>query len=460
MGLQRSLGIALKPSWRAIGSISANRVVRIYFVRYEQTSTGRRRPLRSRQHALSKDSDSTHEPNESSSERHLPRARDKIYIAGWAGAVGRLIAHSLISMPSRPPVVLLHHRSALAQQWAEAGEVITLRKHGINDSQRGFESQMATRGFQMQNPDAEPIYNLILTSKAYMAAVALKALAWRLRPESTVVFLQNGMGLLDEVNRDIFPDPSTRPHYMSGIVTHGVQAAPDFLVKHHGSGSIALTTLPRQSSELGNERRPNSDEFLPASARYLLRNLTGAPALCALGIYPTDFLQLQLEKLAANAVINPFTALFGCQNGEFLNNEAMVRLMRLLLAEISLVICSLPELESVSKVRQRFSSRSLELYVINIAKQTAENRSSMLTDMDNGKLTEIDYINGFFVHRGEELGIRCITNYTVLQMVKAKTQLARKAMQSMVPLEERAADLEHFNTSRDTSDSGQDEDKP
>ena len=369
----------------------------------------------------------------------LTSPRDKIFILGWPGAVGKLIAHSLAGSPKPPTVVLLHHSLELQRRWeGEHGGAITLEKHGIEEAQRGFQSASATPSFQRNNPNAEPIYHLILTSKTYMAVKALQAVAWRLRPESTIVFIQNGMGFGEEVDKQVFPDPETRPHYMFGIVNHGVLNGPDFLVKHRGSGSIALTARQQHPQDIEEEPRAAGAEFQPFSASFknLLRALTGSPALHALGLREIDFLQVKLEKLAANAVINPLTALFGVYNGELLDNEPMLRLMRLLLTEISLVICSLPELKNLPNKEQRFSPQPLEHYTVGLAKSTAGNISSMRQDMDQGKTTEIDYINGYFVRKGGEMGIRSTVNHVVVEMIKAKVRASSRDLSSIIPMDD------------------------
>ena len=387
-------------------------------------------------------------------------AKDKIYIIGWSGAIGGLVAHSLATIPDRPPIVLLHHKREQYERWKKAGETIVLQKHGVNDSQGGFESQMARDRGKPSDSDAEPIYNLIVATKAMNTLYAVRMLAKRLRPESTVVLLQNGMGQLDLVNNNVYPKPETRPNYMLGVLSHGAQATPDFLIKHTGPGSIALTALPREPQDPQDLYTPKPADRLPESAKYLLRTLTGAPALCAIGLSPADFLQLQLEKLAANAVINPLTAILGCSNGELMKNENMVHLMRLLLAEISVVVSSLPELAPFPRVRQRFSSRSLELYVINIVKQTSANRSSMLVDMDLGRPTEIGYINGYIIRRGEELGIRCIVNYAVVEMVRARQRVNTKAFNSTVPLTEEEENPDSVDIASERPEGNEQEDGP
>ena len=108
--------------------------------------------------------------------------------------------------------------------------------------------------------------------------------------------------------------------------------------------------------------------------------------------------------------------------------------MRLLLAEISLVIRSLPELQNVPNVQSRFDPGRLELYAVQVVSATPENLSSMLQDVRAGKETEIDYINGYIIRRGEELGIRCIMNYMLMHMLKAKHQIVAQDDSDRLPI--------------------------
>jgi 2-dehydropantoate 2-reductase len=56
--------------------------------------------------------------------------------------------------------------------------------------------------------------------------------------------------------------------------------------------------------------------------------------------------------------------------------------------------------------------------VLDVAEKTAKNTSSMLQDVRAGRTTEIDYINGYIIRRGRELGIECINNKRLVQLVK------------------------------------------
>jgi 2-dehydropantoate 2-reductase len=53
-----------------------------------------------------------------------------------------------------------------------------------------------------------------------------------------------------------------------------------------------------------------------------------------------------------------------------------------------------------------------------IARNTAENKNSMLQDVLNGKLTEIDFINGRILTYANELGVRVPINELITYLIK------------------------------------------
>jgi 2-dehydropantoate 2-reductase len=55
--------------------------------------------------------------------------------------------------------------------------------------------------------------------------------------------------------------------------------------------------------------------------------------------------------------------------------------------------------------------------VLNVARLTAENRSSMLQDLDRGRRTEINEINGVVTALGEKYSVKCEVNEALLHLV-------------------------------------------
>ena len=93
----------------------------------------------------------------------------------------------------------------------------------------------------------------------------------------------------------------------------------------------------------------------------------------------------------------------------------------------------MPELEGIPNVRTRFSASRLEAFSLQITKKTGKNSSSMREDIRHVRKTEIDYINGYIVKRGEELGIKCVLNYMIVNLIKAKDELLLKSGLHSIP---------------------------
>ena len=359
-----------------------------------------------------------------------------IHILG-TGNIGNFVAHSLAGIPGRPPVTLLFHRRTNLNLFAKCGKMIELYRNDIPEYSTGFEAELALPEDEVQSIDTDSnniIHNLIVSVKAPNTIAALSSVANRLTRDSTVLFLQNGMGILDEVNTKVFPNIETRPNYLLGIITHGLYRRGTFGVTHAGLGTLAIGAVLRHQSRGSNSNQERTRNTIAPSSRYILRTLTRTPVLAAVGFGSMDIMQHQIEKLAINAIINPLTVMFDCKNGELLENFSVTRVMRLLLFEISLVIRSLPELQNVPNVEVRYSPQRLEAQVIRIARQTSSNTSSMLQDVRAGRQTEVEYINGYIVRRGEEMGIRCVVNYMLEKMVIGKQQMTSRKLSDLIPL--------------------------
>ncbi|KAL3466775.1 ketopantoate reductase PanE/ApbA C terminal-domain-containing protein [Aspergillus heterothallicus] len=385
------------------------------------------------------------------------RLSGRIHILG-VGNVGTFVAHSLRSQPSPPPITLMMHNQLMFSKWLERKQSLAININGLDDIRTGFDvnvflnekwlsangsstadstnKQLPGRegGWEGVEEDNEKIQCLIVTAKAHITPMALETVRHRLTPDSTVLFLQNGMGILDEVNEKVFPDPSQRPHYMLGITSHALAQREDtFHVSHNGVGTTIIGPVTRQTpgASTSNDAEP---DWAP-STKYLLRTLTLTPSLVAVAEPPTSILMHQLEKLALNSVINPLTVLMNCRNGELLYNMSVTRLMRLLLYEISSVICNLPELQGIPGIDSRFDPERLRGLATQLMHKTAKNRSSMLQDVRGQRATEIEHLNGYIVRRGEELGIKCVVNYTIKHLVLAKQVEYRRRESYAVPLD-------------------------
>lgn len=240
-------------------------------------------------------------------------------------------------------------------------------------------------------------------------------------------------GVIEKVNELIFPDVETRPTYLASVITHGLYYQSPFSAVHAGLGTMSIGhVLSNQPAESSSTSKTQAGE---SKSQKLLDVIIETPPLAAKSVSPDELRQAQLEKLIVNATINPLSVILNRKNGQLFNSLETTRLMQDLLSEASLVVRSLPELKDVPIVPSRFSVQSLERHVRRVAELTAPNTSSMLQDTIAGRETEIDYINGYILDRGTQLGIECPHHRRIIQMVKEKIfvpeeELSRSLSQS------------------------------
>ncbi|KAJ6261239.1 hypothetical protein Dda_3907 [Drechslerella dactyloides] len=391
----------------------------------------------------------------------LPR----IHIIG-TGNIGCLVAHSLRTLRNPPPITLIFHQQEVKNTFRRRGNRIRVERDRVASIVTGFEWQVMDSLEYWMPQRLLPIRSLIVTTKAHQAVPALEKIKDRLNRDSTIMLMQNGMGVLDEINAKVFPNPAERPNVVLAINSHGVHSSRPFSVVHAGYGKIDMGVVPRDlpaPKPKGAKPTPTTHPILtdttttdtttnsilptsplqdppnlftlPETTRELLETLISCYDLSyGLVSYP-EILAVQLEKLAVNAVINPLTVMFNCYNGQLLYNYNISRMIRLTLFEISKVIAAMPELDGIPSREIRFSPERLERVVIGIAKRTAVNISSMLQDVRGGKQTEVEYINGFVVNKGAELGIPCAVNFMLKEMVKGKLQMIGSKIREDLPLD-------------------------
>lgn len=205
------------------------------------------------------------------------------------------------------------------------------------------------------DPD-EPIQALVVAVKAGDTVSAVTPLLPRLAPGAVLIRLQNGMGTLDDV---ALPDNTRVVHV---VTTDGAWRDG----KH-----IHVVAQNQSWAGDGQAQMPTA--------------LSGVDGAWQGWQWCTDITLRQWQKLAINAIINPLTALFDCRNGALLDQGPRQQAMAALAQELDHLIPHwLPQ----------WPGNSLAL-AEQVAAQTANNISSMLADARAGRITEVDYINGY-----------------------------------------------------------------
>jgi 2-dehydropantoate 2-reductase len=140
-------------------------------------------------------------------------------------------------------------------------------------------------------------------------------------------------------------------------------------------------------------------------------------ATCGLGAIVEDFEQTHRRlwlKLAANAVLNPLTALWDVRNGEALERAEGRAIADAVCAELA-------ALAALAAPAAAPSEAELRHFVTSCAAANAANWSSMQQDVAAGRRTEIEQLNGWVVARCTELGLPCAANAELTAGVLARS---------------------------------------
>ena len=209
------------------------------------------------------------------------------------------------------------------------------------------------------------------------------------------------------MSAEIFPDPESRPAYWAGICSAGVYSVEPFTIVHAGKGPLKVGPIVEVASH------SMSEDSTASAGNRMIQRLSQAGVLDTRVLTSIDINNCQLQKLVVNAIINPLTSIFRCQNGQLLGSPIRVALMKLLVKETGPIIRALLHAPS-----DLFSDAALLDLVLEVSEKTGVNSSSMLQDVQAKRTTEIDYINGYVVAQGTRLGLDTTYNSTLVRLVK------------------------------------------
>lgn len=298
------------------------------------------------------------------------------YILG-VGAIGGLFASTLLR--AGQPVRLVLRHSQLCDDYRQHGLVI--------ETPNGCE-QYTPLALSLDQPlPATAIQQLLVTTKAQQTATAVTGVTTALHPEATVVLLQNGMGVAEEI-RPLLPE---RCQLLHATTTEGAWRRAPFHLVHAGRGLTRIGSTPTQL----------------AMAQDIARHWTKAGLDCQA---EADIQPYLWRKLAINCAINPFTALYQCRNGELPDQPDWQARCQQVLREI----LALATAEGYGS-----ALTNIEDEVENVVRTTAANHSSMLQDIRAGRSTEINYLNGFIWRRCQQHALPCAENRTLTEAVLA-----------------------------------------
>ena len=237
------------------------------------------------------------------------------------------------------------------------------------------------------NPETVGEVDLVLLFvKSYDTVQAVNGSGPLIGGNTYVLTLQNGLGNLEAIAEAVVAG-----RVLGGTTSHGSTLVGPGEIRHAGAGPTLIGAL-----EIGSRRMAEkvADMFNNAGLRTRVSD---------------DVRGDIWGKVLVNLGINALTALTGLRNGQLLEAPELRRLMRIAVEEGMRVA----EADGVD-----LGSLDHVAHVYDVALATGANRSSMLQDVDRGRRTEIDALNGAVVRLGENLGVETPVNRALTALVK------------------------------------------
>lgn len=295
----------------------------------------------------------------------------RIAVVG-AGAVGGYFGGMLARAGA--PVVLIG-RSAF---------VAAVKKDGLFLDTLQFQETVKTEA--STDLDAARGADLVLFCvKTVDTAVTARALACILSPGATLVSLQNGVDNVEQIRA------AAGIVALPAVVYVAASVPEPGRVKHVGRGDLVIG--------------PRNDKTERVAAVF-----TRAGVPCAIS---DDITGELWTKLLMNCAANAISALGRVNYGQIAASPDAAKVVEAIVDEVYAVA------RAMGVRLARFESPQIALpAMLNFARQMNQATSSTAQDLQKGKRTEIDSLNGFIARRGAELGVSTPVNQALYTLVK------------------------------------------
>jgi len=232
---------------------------------------------------------------------------------------------------------------------------------------------------------------VLFTVKTPDTARVAAELAPHLGADARLVSLQNGVDNAERIAAVL-----AHPVY-AAVVYVGVQVDRPGLVRHTGRGDLVIG-VPRAARGRGDD----------GDLRAIASMFEAAGVPCPV----SDDVEAALwTKLTLNCAFNAISAIAGVPYGTMAASGPAREVMASVVRETAAVARA----AGVS-----IDADALDAAAWKLAAAMPEQRSSTAQDIERGRPTEIDALNGFVARRGAELGVPAPVNRTLHALVKLR----------------------------------------
>jgi 2-dehydropantoate 2-reductase len=224
---------------------------------------------------------------------------------------------------------------------------------------------------------------VLLTTKVSDNRAAAAELSSRVRDDTVVLCVQNGLGSEDVV-KDVLGGRAT---VLRAVTQFGAIFREPGIIDYKVAGHTLI------------EQSPHSDAI---AALLTDSGLDGR-------VSPNIRAEIW-RKLIFNCVINPITSMLGTEVGSIA--DARLDPLKRLVVDECLAVARADNVTGID-YDEDFVKTIADVF------GPSRNIASMRQDLERGKLTEIDFMNGAVVARGRQLGIDCPVNASLAAIIRA-----------------------------------------
>lgn len=263
---------------------------------------------------------------------------------------------------------------------ARPQHVEAIRQHGLIFDSHSFNGAVPVHATS-EASGVEGAGIVLFCVKSADTESAGQSIAPFLKSNATVLCLQNGVDNAERLQTTI------RQIAVPTVVYVATEMAGPGHVKHHGRGELIIGTSPA-SADIA---RQFSEAAIPTTVS---DNVLG------------DL----WAKLITNCAYNAVSAVAQLPYGAMLKVKGVTDVIENAIAECI----------SVAHAAGISIPANVTQAVFALAEAVPGQYSSTAQDLARGKLTEIDYLNGYVVRKGAEFGVPTPTNLALLVMVKLR----------------------------------------
>lgn len=301
----------------------------------------------------------------------------RVAILGGGGAMGGLFGGWLASKGSAE-VTLIDVSSAAIDAISRDGLVIEEKDGSTLEVKLPVTADPATVG---------PVDLVVNFVKCYQTEAAVKAAAPMIGPETVVLTLQNGWGNAARIGEIVGPE-----RVVVGLTYHSATLLAPGRVKHPGLGRTVVGELDG----------PESERVAAIVALFNRAGLEAEPS--------GRVLDEIWKKLSLNCCTLPTAGLLRFFANELVQHDGTMAMMSGLLAEVVAVA-------EAQGIGLSFDERWPA--ITGLLEKAVGAKASMLQDIEAGRRTEIEVINGAVVEAGARHGVPTPLNASMVWLVTA-----------------------------------------